>query len=230
MQSIRRLAHKVRNGWQTVRKGLLYSALHEIDFNSGLGDSAFLLHGLVISAKPRVVVEIGSARGRSTCFMGMALKNNGSGRLYAIDPHTRTTWNDLDSSDTFEFLKSNVNKLGLQQYVEILRNTSEEIARNWDRTIDILFIDGDHSYEGVKRDWGLFSPFVQPFGSVIFHDTLWDLKPDPRYNRPDMGVPRFVDELREQGYPIITLDRDFGVSLVQPTLGGTPLQSRAHTR
>jgi hypothetical protein len=38
-----------------------------------------------------------------------------------------------------------------------------------------------------------------------------------------MGVPRFVDELREQGYPVITLDRDFGVSLVQPVRQGVVL-------
>lgn len=224
MRLVRSLARKVRNSWKAARQGMLYAALNDIEFNSGLGDSALLLYGLVRSAKPRVVVEIGSARGRSSCFMGMALKDNGSGTLYAIDPHTRTAWNDLDSSDTYEILKSNINGLGLQQYIEILRNTSEEIARNWDRTIDILFIDGDHSYGGAKRDWDLFSPFVQPFGSVIFHDTLWDLKPDAKYSRPDMGVPRFVDELRQQGYPVITLDRDFGVSLVQPTLGGAPLQ------
>ena len=108
--------------------------------------------------------------------------------------------------------------------MEILRNTSDKVANDWNRSIDILFIDGDHSYEGAKRDWDLFSPFVKPFGSVIFHDTLWDLKPDPKYARADMGVPRLVDELREQGYPVITLDQDFGVSLVQPVKFGVHLR------
>jgi hypothetical protein len=156
--------------------------------------------------------------------MGMALKENGVGKLYAIDPHTKTEWNDTDSVDTYEILKGNVNALGLDGVVEILRNTSDNVANDWNRGIDILFIDGDHSYEGAKRDWDLFSPFVKPFGSVIFHDTLWDLKPDPKYARSDMGVPRLVDELREQGYPVITLDQDFGVSLVQPVKYGVPLR------
>jgi hypothetical protein len=66
---------------------------------------------------------------------------------------------------------------------------------------------------------------VNPFGGVIFHDTLWDLRPDPKYFRADMGVPRFVEELRSGGYPVITLDRDFGVSLVQPVRSGISLQS-----
>jgi predicted O-methyltransferase YrrM len=197
--------------------------LEDTDFRSGLGDSSYLLYGLVKSAKPAVVVEIGSARGRSTCFIGTALKENGSGKLYAIDPHTPNLWNDEDSPDTYRTLSKNVEKFGLGPYVEIMRATSEEIAPQWQLPIDILFIDGDHSYEGVKRDWEVFSQFVQPFGCVIFHDTLWDLKPDPKYSRPDMGVPRFVDELRLMGYPAITLDRDFGVSLIQPVRRGVSL-------
>jgi hypothetical protein len=44
-----------------------------------------------------------------------------------------------------------------------------------------------------------------------------------------MGVPRFVEELRQQGYPVLTFERDYGVSLVQPRLSGIPLSSAAAT-
>jgi predicted O-methyltransferase YrrM len=229
---IRGLGRRVRSVLSAARAALFRSRLEDIDFPSGLGDSSYLLYGLVKSAKPAVVVEIGSARGRSTCFIGMALKENGSGKLYAIDPHTRNLWNDEDSVYTYNTLFRNVGKFELESYVEIMKATSEEIARQWHLPIDILFIDGDHSYEGVKRDWEVFSQFVQPFGCVVFHDTLWDLKPDPKYRRPDMGVPRFVDELRLMGYPAITLDRDFGVSLIQPVRRGVSLfrhQSQTET-
>jgi hypothetical protein len=40
-----------------------------------------------------------------------------------------------------------------------------------------------------------------------------------------MGVPRFVDELRQQGYQVLTIDRDYGVSLVQPVVGGLALRA-----
>ncbi len=220
---MRRFARGVRDALRASREGLLSQRLQRLTFQSGLGDSAFLLYGLVKSAKPEVVVEIGSARGRSTCFMGKALKENGRGRLYAIDPHTKTAWNDEDSVDTFEILHANISTLGLDDVVEVVRDTSDNVARSWQRRIDLLFIDGDHSYEGARRDWDLFSPFVQPFGSIIFHDTLWDLRPDPKYARSDMGVPRLVDELRSQGYPVITIDHDFGVSLVQPVRNGISL-------
>jgi len=58
----------------------------------------------------------------------------------------------------------------------------------------------------------------------FFHDTLWDIRPDPRWQRADMGVPRFVEELRVAGYPAITIDKDFGVTLIQPVIGGARLR------
>lgn len=68
-------------------------------------------------------------------------------------------------------------------------------------SIDFLFIDGDHTYEGVKRDWEMYSPLVRPGGLVAFHDVagnyettqvkrLWDvIKLDHQY-REYMVHPR----------------------------------------
>ncbi len=195
-----------------------------IPFFSGLGDSSNLLYGLARSMKPQVCVEIGSARGNSTCAIAMALKENGHGKLYAIDPHTSTSWNDSNSVNTFEVLQKNLATLGLVAQVEIIRALSGEVARSWTRPIDLIFIDGDHSYEGVRADWDLFAPHVSPFGIAAFHDTMWDLNPDSQWSRSDMGVPRLVDELRQQGYQVLTIDKDCGISLVQPTVGGIPLR------
>jgi predicted O-methyltransferase YrrM len=173
--------------------------------------------------KPNVCVEIGSARGKSACYIGMALKENGTGKLYAIDPHTQTSWNDSDSVNTFDVMQSNLLRCGVKEQVTIVRSNSADALRNWHEEIDLIFIDGDHSYEGVKADWEGFRPFVKQFGLVIFHDTTWELKPDPRWYREDMGVPRFVEELRRDGYQVLTIDHDCGVSIVQPTKGGQKL-------
>jgi predicted O-methyltransferase YrrM len=62
-------------------------------------------------------------------------------------------------------------------------NKTRELFRG--RQIDLLFIDGDHTYEGVKKDWEMYSGLVRPGGLIVFHDiagnyddtqvkTLWD--------------------------------------------------------
>jgi predicted O-methyltransferase YrrM len=201
-------------------------ALNNIQFSSGLGDSAWLLYALCRSIKPQVAVEIGSARGKSACFVGTALKENGKGHLYAIDPHTQTKWNDFESVDTYNVMSANLDRLGLQSVVSIVRKTSLEALTDWQQKIDLIFIDGDHSYEGVRADWEGFRPFISEFGLVVFHDTLWELRPDPKWARSDMGVPKIVEELRQEGFPVLTIDQDCGVSLVQPTKNGNPLVGR----
>jgi predicted O-methyltransferase YrrM len=213
-----------------IRKWLLpdwalqdWARLQRIDFSSGIGDSAWLLYGLVRAMKPAVCVEIGSAKGRSACFIGKGLKDNKSGMLYAIDPHEATQWNDAGAAQSFEEMQANLHSVGLDGVVTIIRKSSRDVAGEWVRPIDLLFIDGDHSYEGAKFDWEKFSPHVTPFGVVIFHDTLWEHNRDSKWYRSDMGVPRLVDELRRQGYPVLTFHRDFGLSVLQLPRGGIDL-------
>ena len=40
------------------------------------------------------------------------------------------------------------------------------------KMVDFLFIDGDHTYEGVKRDFEMYSPLVKEGGIVAFHDIV----------------------------------------------------------
>ena len=60
------------------------------------------------------------------------------------------------------------------------------------RKIDFLFIDGDHSYKGVKRDFEIYSPLVKNGGIVVFHDIV----PGPLEKVG--GVPRFWHEIRDK--------------------------------
>ncbi|MBI5771136.1 MAG: class I SAM-dependent methyltransferase [Verrucomicrobia bacterium] len=209
----RQLRHQFRMFW--LRYGLVTRG-----FSTGMGQSAWLLHGLVRSLKPDVCVEIGSAQGWSTCHIGLALRENFSGHLHAIDPHLPTAWNDEQAIESLPILQANLRRFGLESHVTVVRKTSSDAARDWTQPIDFLLIDGDHSYDGVKADWALFAPFLRPFGVAVFHDTTWGLH---GVNRPDMGVPRFVEELRRAGHPVITIDRDCGLSMVQKIPGGTPL-------
>lgn len=66
------------------------------------------------------------------------------------------------------------------------------------RTLDLLFIDGDHSYEGVKQDFLNYRGFVREGGLVVFHDIVPDYK--TRYGRytPVWAgeVPLFWDKIK----------------------------------
>jgi predicted O-methyltransferase YrrM len=57
------------------------------------------------------------------------------------------------------------------------------------RPIDLLFIDGDHRYEGVRADFAAYAPLVRPGGLVVCHDIV----ADPR--QPEMEVARFWREI-----------------------------------
>ncbi|WXG42746.1 MAG: class I SAM-dependent methyltransferase [Promethearchaeati archaeon SRVP18_Atabeyarchaeia-1] len=61
--------------------------------------------------------------------------------------------------------------------------------------LDLLFIDGDHTYEGVKKDFEMYSPLVRRGGIVAFHDIL----PHDKLHDPmkEIGVDRFWRRLKD---------------------------------
>jgi len=58
--------------------------------------------------------------------------------------------------------------------------------------IDVLFIDGDHSYEGVKQDFEMYSPLVREGGLIAFHDIL----DSPYHKAKDFGIFEFWEEIK----------------------------------
>jgi len=84
--------------------------LATIDFATGLSSSAWLLYGLARSLRPETCVEIGSATGWSTCHIALALRENVHGKLYAIDPHASTNWNDPGRVDSLPELRRNLRR------------------------------------------------------------------------------------------------------------------------
>jgi predicted O-methyltransferase YrrM len=69
--------------------------------------------------------------------------------------------------------------------------TREAVARKLNgRQVDLLFIDGDHRYGGVKKDFTMYAPLVRAGGVVLLHDIL----PHPQV--PVCGVERFWQEIK----------------------------------
>ncbi len=77
------------------------------------------------------------------------------------------------------------------------------VRRSLDGSLfDLLFVDGDHSYRGVKRDFILYRDLVRPGGLMVFHDIVPD-RADNGQPTPDRsrcysgGVPVFWQEVRD---------------------------------
>lgn len=75
-----------------------------------------------------------------------------------------------------------------------IKGDSAQVGRSWQLgAIDLLFIDGDHSYEGVSRDIAAWLPYVKPGGVAIFHDAAPPTNKDPHHLHYE--VQRAIDEL-----------------------------------
>jgi predicted O-methyltransferase YrrM len=197
----------------------VYSA--RVDWRSGIGEGLATIYGLARTLQPEVVVETGSARGKSTCALSLACRQNGHGRVYAIDPHVPNDWAEFHTDgNNLAFLRQRLEEYGLETWCQIIQATSVEAAKGWARPIDLLFIDCDHTYDGVKADFELFQPFLKPTALVVFHDSMWEYLRDNEYYRTDMGVPRYLAELKEQNYHSVTVPSAPGVTIVQPQRGG----------
>ena len=114
------------------------------------------------------IVEIGSWKGRSTVWLaeGARLARQ---RVYAIDRHSGSR-EDPSANTLTEFLE-NITRAGVADAIEPLVMSSAEAAAIVRGPVELLFIDGDHSFAGVKRDAEIWLPRVMDGGVVMFHDV-----------------------------------------------------------
>jgi predicted O-methyltransferase YrrM len=122
--------------------------------------------------RPQTVVEIGLDEG-GTLFLWtraapadarlIALDTRPAGRLGRLSPFPLVRTAFARGSQRIELLMATDSHDAAT--VERLRGLLNGAA------IDFLFIDGDHSYEGVRRDFELYSPLVRSGGVVAFHDV-----------------------------------------------------------
>ncbi|HEX6768520.1 MAG TPA: class I SAM-dependent methyltransferase [Candidatus Binatia bacterium] len=118
-----------------------------------------------------VIVEIGSWKGKSTVALALGAGNIRSGKIYAIDPHRVMPEEGYLEDTEAEFL-ANIKSAGVADRVVPMIMTSAAAAREWDKPIRLLWIDGDHRYEAAKLDFSLWEPHLVEGGLLAMHDTI----------------------------------------------------------
>jgi predicted O-methyltransferase YrrM len=166
-----------------------YADIHSVQRKSEI----YALAEEVRSRNPKIIVEIGTYRGgtffiwvRSNpnleLIISIDLPDGAFGGGYDVRRQRlyRQFLNDRIECKA-EFLRTNSHDpKTFSKVSEILMG----------RDIDFLFIDGDHSYEGVKQDFDLYSPLVREGGLVAFHDIVTKVDAHEVY--------RFWDEIKNQ--------------------------------
>jgi predicted O-methyltransferase YrrM len=151
------------------------------------------LYQTVIDLAPMRVLEIGTARGGTLYLWSQAATSDATivsvdlpgGQFGGAYPACRIPF--------YQAFKRPGQKLYLLRKDSHQSNTVEEVSQLFNKNlIDFAFIDGDHTYEGVKADFLNYGPMVRPGGIIGFHDIL------PRSDLPSIQINRFWKEVREK--------------------------------
>jgi hypothetical protein len=179
---------------------------------------------------PRIVTQSRLDLHKQGVFEGNPDFNWGDiGSTYVVDACNGIGGpNDLENEDSF--YRKNF-------YPRFIKSTSVDAYYDFfirqDIKIDFLFIDGDHSYDGVKKDFDLYSQILSDSGIIMIHDTDGDyeesmiISEDQRkdYHRFD-GPSKFIKELQENpSWNLINL-HNFRILVDKPSSSGITIINR----
>jgi predicted O-methyltransferase YrrM len=107
------------------------------------GEQRFLFDSAYKLLQDANIVEVGSFKGRSTCFLASACRGTKK-RVFAVDTFNGSDGDYFGHRDFFSGFERNVRHCGVAQYVKPLIGRSGDIAKSWSLPISLLFIDGSH--------------------------------------------------------------------------------------
>jgi predicted O-methyltransferase YrrM len=116
---------------------------------------------LVRQMRPKVIVELGCDYGFST----IALAQPGIGTVYGVD-----RFDGPRRGNVFDACRANIAASGVDN-IELIKADFRILADSWSRPIDLLHIDGNHTYDDVRRDFEQWSRHVRDGGVILLHDT-----------------------------------------------------------
>ena len=133
-------------------------------------------------------LEVGTYCGKSAIYVGVAAMESAN-VLFTVDHHrgseeNQPGWEHHDRSvvdprtgrmDTLPYARRAIEEAGLESYVILVVGRSETVAREWDRPLSFLFIDGGHGEQAAWLDYRSWAPKVAVGGLMAIHDVF----PDP---------------------------------------------------
>lgn len=136
-----------------------------------------LLYSLVRSLEPKVVVETGTHRGRTTLILAHAMLDQGvEGHVHTADPYP---WGQQENFDKFP---------ELSKYITYHAIPGKDVPVD---NIDFLFIDGYHEKQEVLDEWSTLSPKLTEQAVVVFHDCGYPCNRlcDPNGAVEELNIP-----------------------------------------
>lgn len=161
---------------------------------------------LISAMRPKVFVELGAFRGFSYCAFCQAIKSlKIETRAFAVD-----TWQGDDHAGKLEAgglaeLRAHHDPL-YADFSRLVQSTFDDALVHFaDRSIDLLHIDGFHTFEAVRHDFQTWLPKMSEIGIVLFHDT--------NVRERGFGVWKFWANVKEN-YPHFEFLHGYGLGVL----------------
>ncbi|MFZ5845092.1 MAG: class I SAM-dependent methyltransferase [Patescibacteria group bacterium] len=176
-----------------------------------------LIHyALVRNIQPKNVLCVGSRMGFIPAILALACQDNGRGHVDFVDAgydrdQPKKHWSGIGfwkKNDPAEHFA----RLGLKSWLTTFVMTTAEFAQKYpNRRYQYIYVDGDHSYRGVKLDYRLFWPQLDPGGFMAFHDIV----ARGFLDQGKFGVWKFWQELKHSAKISFNFPKDSGLGILQ---------------
>ncbi|WP_215856008.1 class I SAM-dependent methyltransferase [Acidithiobacillus ferridurans] len=155
--------------------------------------------------RPKIFVELGTHLGDSYFAFCQSVKEHSTGtQCFAVDTWQGDAHTGAYGGDIYEHVLSH-NQQQYQDFSHLLRMTFDEALDQFaDGSVDLLHIDGLHTYDAVRHDFETWFPKLSPQAVVVFHDS--------NVYEKDFGVWRFVREL-DARFPHFHFFHSHGLSI-----------------